>query len=76
MVAIVFGVMLLAAEDAPARKLPAVTTVCRAPAAKRCWTEPGEARCDGGEPFRIVIAGADVETTLAHCRQFPDEQPR
>jgi len=64
--------VLLSADDAPARKLPAVTTVCRARAPQRCWTEPGEGRCAGGEVFRIVIAGADVETALVSCRQPPD----
>ena len=73
---VVLGVVLLAADDAPARKLPAVTTVCRSPAEKRCWTEPGEGRCDGGQPFRIVIAGADVETTLANCRDFTPSDRR
>jgi hypothetical protein len=64
--------VLLTADDAPARKLPAVTTVCRVPATPRCWTEPGEGRCAGGDVFRIVIAGADVEAALVSCRQSPD----
>jgi hypothetical protein len=62
--------------DAPARKLPAVTTVCRAPATRRCWTEPGEGHCADGEVFRIVIAGADVETALASCRDVTPSDRR
>ena len=73
MVELLLPIVLAAAEDdPPARKLPPVTTVCRAPATQRCWTEPGEGRCADGEVFRIVIAGADVATAIADCRRPPD----
>jgi hypothetical protein len=65
-------VVATAEDDAPARRLPAVTTVCREPGTLRCWTEPGEGRCAGNDVFRIVISGADVETALADCRRPPD----
>jgi hypothetical protein len=65
-------VLVTAEDDAPARKLPAVTSVCRTPGTQRCWSEPGESRCADGELFRIVIAGADVGTALADCRRPPD----
>jgi hypothetical protein len=72
-VELLLPVVLAAAEnDAPARKLPPVTTVCRAPGTQRCWSEPGESRCTAGEVFRIVIAGTDVATALADCRRPPD----
>jgi hypothetical protein len=48
--------------------LPPVTTVCRTPATRTCWTEEGESRCVRGEVFRIVIEGADVRAALADCR--------
>jgi hypothetical protein len=63
------------ADDPPARRLPRVTTVCRAAAERRCWTEPGESRCPRGEVFRIVIdepGRSDVATALAECRRPPD----
>jgi hypothetical protein len=65
-------VLASAEDDAPARKLPPVTTVCRTPGTQRCWREDGESRCPNGEVFRIVIAGADVDTALADCRRPPD----
>ena len=71
-IALVLGLALAAADETPARRLPAVTTVCRAPATTRCWTEPGESSCKGAEVFRIVIVGADVEAALADCRRPPD----
>lgn len=68
---------LAAADDEPARRLPPVTTVCRAEA-RGCWTEPGESRCETGEVFRIVIDGpgrTDVATALDDCRK-PSEAHR
>jgi len=70
--------LVAAADDTPARRLPSVTTVCRAPADRRCWSEPGESRCASGEVFRIVIdepGRSDVATALADCRK-PPEAPR
>jgi hypothetical protein len=67
------GIGVLAANDPPAVKLPPVTTICRAHGTTKCWTEQGESACKEGEVFRIVIAGADVETALAFCRRPPDE---
>jgi hypothetical protein len=58
--------------EAPARRLPPVTTVCRDVRAHTCWTEAGESRCPTGEVFRIVIAGpgrTDVATALDDCRK-------
>jgi hypothetical protein len=66
------------AADEPARRLPAVTTVCRAADASRCWTEPGESRCAAGAVFRIVIdepGRPDVSQGLADCRK-PAGAPR
>jgi hypothetical protein len=66
---------MLLADDAPARRLPAVTTVCRAPDATRCWTEPGEGACRDGAVFRIVIdepGRSDVAAALAECRRPPE----
>jgi hypothetical protein len=68
-------VAVLLAEDAPARRLPRVTTVCRTPDATRCWTEPGESTCRDGTVFRIVIdepGRSDVAAALADCRRPPD----
>jgi hypothetical protein len=73
--AALLAIALLAAEEyAPARKLPPVTTVCRAATGGRCWTEPGDGRCVQGHVFRTVIVepgrrdGADG---LAACREPP-----
>ena len=66
-----------ATDDEPARPLPRVTTVCRAPADSRCWTESGESRCAGGDVFRIVIdepGRSDVATALADCRRPPESR--
>jgi len=70
--ALFLAVLVVAADDAPARRLPSVATVCRDRGAGRCWSEPGESRCGGGDVFRIVIAGADVEVALAECRRTPE----
>jgi len=67
-------IVLAADADAPARRLPAVTTVCRRPGTTTCWTEPGEAPCARGEPFRVVIdepGRSDVAAALAACRRPP-----
>ena len=72
--ALILAVVLASTDDEPARKLPPVTTVCRGSAPLRCWTEPGESRCDHGEVFRIVIdepGRHDVTDALAECRQPP-----
>ncbi len=66
------AIALALADDEPARKLPAVTTICRAKDASRCWTEPGESRCGDGDVFRIVIdepGRSDVAQALADCRR-------
>jgi hypothetical protein len=68
---------LLLAADAPARRLPPVTTVCRATDATRCWTEPGESTCRDGAVFRIVIdepGRSDVAAALVDCRRPPPER--
>jgi hypothetical protein len=73
--ALILAVVLAATDDEPARKLPRVTTVCRAKDATRCWTEPGESRCADGGVFRIVIdepGRSDVAQALADCRRPPD----
>jgi hypothetical protein len=70
--------VLLVADDEPARRLPKVTTVCRAADASRCWTEPGESRCPDGDVFRIVIdepGHSDVARALEDCRR-PADAPR
>jgi hypothetical protein len=70
--------LVVADADTPARRLPAVTTVCRATDATRCWTEPGESRCASGAVFRIVIdepGRSDVAQALADCRK-PSDAPR
>ena len=57
--------------DAPARRLPPVTTVCRDRRTHACWKEAGESRCPMGEVFRIVIdepGRTDVATALDDCR--------
>jgi hypothetical protein len=73
--AALLAIGLLAAGDGePARKLPPVTTVCRSTGSLRCWTEPGESRCDEGSVFRIVIdepGRRDVTDALAECRRPP-----
>ena len=65
-----------AVTDAPPRALPSATTICRAAAAGRCWTLPGERTCaPGGEPFRVVPDAADeVARALEACRA-PSEAP-
>jgi hypothetical protein len=70
--------LLAAGADEPARRLPNVTTVCRAKDAPRCWTEPGESRCADGAVFRIVIdepGHSDVARALEDCRR-PADAPR
>jgi hypothetical protein len=57
--------------EEPARRLPAVTTVCQ-DAARGCWSEAGEHDCrsaatPGATVFRVVIA-ADAADALAACR--------
>ena len=67
--------LLVAGADPPARRLPAVTTVCRATDGSRCWTEPGESRCTSAAVFRIVIdepGRSDVAQALADCRKPAD----
>ena len=67
--------VVLAADGEPARRLPAVTTVCRTSDAARCWSEPGESACRDGAVFRIVIdepGRSDVAAALADCRRPPD----
>jgi hypothetical protein len=67
-----------AAPDAPAgdpaRELPETATVCRDPAARRCWSAPDERDCArrGAAVFRTVIAGPgrnDLVRALAHCEE-------
>jgi hypothetical protein len=77
--ALILAVVLAAGDDEPARKLPRVTTVCRATdTTTRCWTEPGESRCADAGVFRIVIdepGRSDVAQALADCRR-PADAPR
>ncbi len=58
-----------APDDAPARRLPAVTTICRDPGNGKCWSEAGDRDCARGRVFRVVVAGSkDVAAALAACR--------
>ena len=57
--------------EAPARRLPAVVTVCQ-DATRGCWSEAGEHDCrsattPGATVFRIVIA-KDTAAALAECQ--------
>jgi hypothetical protein len=57
--------------EEPARRLPAVVTVCQ-DAARGCWSEAGEHDCrsavtPGATVFRVVIA-ADAPAALTACR--------
>jgi hypothetical protein len=73
--AALLAILLVGAQEEPARKLPPVTTVCRAADGGRCWTERGESVCTGGDVFRIVIdepGRSDVAQALADCRRPPD----
>lgn len=72
---LVAAVVLAAGDTEPARRLPAVATVCRSEDGARCWREAGEGPCEGGRVFRVVIdepGRSDVETALADCRRPPD----
>jgi hypothetical protein len=77
--ALLLAIGLVAADaDTPARRLPAVTTVCRAVDATHCWTERGDSQCADARVFRIVIDEpdrSDVAQALADCRR-PADAPR